>query len=191
MKQFLIRQAIYVPLVYFGFIFLAGFFANNYSHLQMHASMLGINDAAAAKALFQAGIVLTSISLFGLSVGLLLNYKKQFALFALFTFLFGVTFIFGAIFPITSPWHGFFAFGLFIMMVPFMFLYELQQLSSHKMLHRLSIAAGLLMFLYLWLMITGFDPAAYRGLTQRVFGLVVFGWYALVAWHLYRDVKTQ
>jgi hypothetical membrane protein len=184
MKRLLIKQALFLPLVYFGFIFLAGLFADNYSHLGQHASELGINTNKAASFLFKTGVILTSLSLFALSLGLRLMFGKRFTLFPILVFLFGVTFIFGALFPIGSPWHGLYGLGLFIMITPYVFLYELKDLSQNKTLHVLSIIAGLLMFLYLWSMVAGLDPMDFRGLTQRLFGVVVFGWFSLISFFL-------
>lgn len=188
MKRFLLTQAIFLPVIYFGMIILSGLFAVNYSHWGQHASELGINPNRTAVVLFQAGIVLTSLSLFGLALGLLLNFKKQFTLTAILTFAFGVTFIFGAIFPIGSPWHGFYGLGLFIMLLPFIFLYELKDLLPAKQIHPISIIAGFLMFFYLWSMVARLDPMDYRGLTQRLFGMVVFGWFSFIAYQLRKKI---
>lgn len=184
MKLLLVKQAIFLPIIYFGFIIIAGFFANDYTHLGQHASELGINSSKSAVILFKVGIWLTSISLFTLAVGLLLNFKKRFLLSSILIFAFGVTFIFGAVYPIGSPWHGFYGLGLFIMILPFVFLYELGGQLNNKAVHRISITAGLIMFFYLWTMIAGLDPINYRGLTQRLFGIVVFGWFSFISYHL-------
>ena len=184
MKRLLIKQAIFLPFIYFGFIVIAGLFANDYTHIGQHASELGINSSKTAVILFKTGIFLTSISLFALAIGLLLNFKNKFILSSILIFAFGVTFIFGAAFPIGSPWHGFYGLGLFIMIVPFVFLYELGGQLNNKAVHQISITAGLLMFFYLWSMIAGLDPIDYRGLTQRLFGIVVFGWFSFISYHL-------
>lgn len=184
MKQFLIKQAIFLPIIYFGSIIIAGLFANDYNHWGQHASELGINSSKSAVILFQIGIVLTSISLFLLAFGLLLNFKSRFSISSILVFAFGVTFIFGAIYPINSPWHGFYGLGLFIMILPFVFLYELNNLISNRTIHTISIIVGFLMFFYLWSMIARLDPINYRGLTQRLFGIVVFGWFSFISYRL-------
>lgn len=186
MKKLLIKQAIFLPVVYFGFIFLSGFFADDYSHFGQHASELGVNANKTAVLLFKLGIIATSISLFLLAIGMKLTFKNRFNLTAVLIFAFGVTFIFGAIYPIGSPWHGVFGVGLFIMMVPFVFLYELNRLIIERLFHTLTIVAGFIMFFYLWSIIARLDPVDYRGLTQRIFGLVVFGWFSYVAYKIYR-----
>ncbi|MFP4548916.1 MAG: DUF998 domain-containing protein, partial [Fidelibacterota bacterium] len=184
MKRLLIKQAVYLPIIYFGFILMAGFFAEDYSHLGQHASELGINANNVAINLFRIGIVATSFSLFLFSAGLVLTFKGQFSLFSFLIFLFGVTFIFGAIFPIGSPWHGLYGLGLFVMIIPFVFLYEQNNLIDEKFFHLISVLAGFLIFVYLWAMVARLDPVNYRGLTQRLFGIVVFGWLAYVAFRL-------
>ncbi len=191
MKNFLIKQALYLPIIYFGFIFIAGIPAEAYSHLGQHASELGINSIKSAVILFKTGIILTSLSLFLLAIGLWMSYRNKYLLTGILIFAFGVTFVFGAIYPIGSPWHGFYGFGLFIMILPFVFLYESRGLLHKKLFERLSVVAGLLMFLYLWSVIAGLDPVNYRGLTQRLFGVVVFGWFAMLSNYLSRTQKDQ
>lgn len=191
MKRLFIKQGIYIPLIYFGTIIIAGLFASDYSHLGQHASELGINSNTIAVIVFQAGIIATSISLFILAIGLRVNFRSRFYLTPVLVLIFGITFIFGAIFPIGSPWHGFYGLGLMVMIIPFVFLYELNGFIKSKVLHRISIIAGLLMFIYLWSMIAGLDPVNYRGLTQRIFGLVVFGWLSFISFHLSRLLKEN
>lgn len=189
MRHLLIKQAIFLPVIYFGFIIVAGLFADDYSHFGQHASELGINPSKIAVVLFKAGIIATSLSLFLLAIGLRLNFKNKFTLSSILIFAFGITFIFGAIYPIGSPWHGFYGIGLFIMILPFVFLYESGTLLKNKAVHRISIAAGFLMFFYLWSMIARLDPIDLRGLTQRIFGIVVFGWFSFISYHLLKMKK--
>lgn len=191
MKRLFIKQGIYLPLIYFGTIIIAGLFASDYSHLGQHASELGINVNTIAVIIFQAGIIATSISMFILAIGLRVNFMSRFYLTPILVLIFGITFIFGAIFPIGSPWHGAYGFGLMVMLIPFVFLYELNGIIKSKALHRISIIAGLLMFIYLWSMIAGLDPISYRGLSQRIFGLVVFGWFSYISFHLNRLLKES
>ena len=132
MKRLFIKQAVFLPLIYFGFIIIAGFFANDYSHLGQHASELGINSSSIAVILFKIGIMATSFSLFLLSIGLVLNFRNKFPLTATLILIFGITFIFGAIFSIGSPWHGLYGFGLIVILIPFVFLYELNNMIPNR-----------------------------------------------------------
>lgn len=191
MKKLLIRQATYLPFIYFGFIIIAGFFASDYSHWGQHASELGINSSQTAVFLFQAGIYLTSISLFALAIGLLINFQNKFILTSILIFVFGVTFVFGAIYPMGSPWHGAYGLGLFIMILPFVFLYELGEKATSKTIRWISITASFLMFIYLWSMVARIDPMNFRGLTQRLFAIVVFGWFSIMSYYLSKRVREQ
>ncbi len=191
MKRMFIRQAAFLPLIYFVPILIAGFFAHDYSHWGQHASELGINGNRSAVIFFQAGILLTSLSMFVMATGLILNFGRKFLLTASLIILFGVTFVSGAIVPIGSPWHGLYGLGMIVMILPFVFLYEKKELINKGALHYLTVAAGFLMFFYLWAMVARLDPVQLRGLTQRLFGIVVFGWLAFVAWHLDSVVKRK
>jgi hypothetical protein len=191
MKHFFIKQAVFLPLIYFIPILIAGFFAQDYSHWGQHASELGINSMHSAVVLFQTGILLTSLSMFVMATGLILNFGRKFILTASLVFLFAVTFVSGAIVPIGSPWHGLYGVGMIVMILPFVFLYEQKDLMNKRTIHFLTLAAGFLMFFYLWTMVARLDPVNLRGLTQRLFGIVVFGWLALVAWHLDSVLKRK
>jgi hypothetical protein len=186
MKRILIRQGIFLPLIYFMAVILAGFFAEDYHHWGRHASELALNANPAAVVIFNAGAALTGLSLILMGLGLIINYKRQFILTAALTVIFGITFLFGAIFAIGSPLHGLYGIGMCVMLAPFAFLYEQGNLFKKGAVHNLSLAAGLLMFLYLWSMVASLDPVHLRGLTQRLFAVVVFGWYAYISFKLYR-----
>lgn len=191
MTRMFIKQAVFLPVIYFVPILIAGFFAQDYSHWGQHASELGINGNQSAVVFFQTGILLTSLSMFVLATGLILNFGRKFCLTASLIYLFGVTFVSGAIVPIGSPWHGLYGVGMIVMILPFVFMIEKKDLINRRVLGFLSLLAGFLMFFYLWTMVARLDPASLRGLTQRLFGIVVFGWLALVAWHLDAVLKRK
>ncbi|WP_439183791.1 DUF998 domain-containing protein [Carboxylicivirga taeanensis] len=184
MKNLLIKQAIYVPILYFGTVIIASLFASNYSHIGQHASELAVNNEQTAVKIFTIGIFTTGLALIFYSLGLLLKFKRQFLLTALLIGIFGLTFLFGACYKIGSPWHGLYGIGLSIMLLPLAFLYELRDKNRTKATETLSILATVVIFLYFWAMIAGLDPMEKRGLTQRLFGIVVFGYIAFSAYTL-------
>jgi hypothetical protein len=106
MKNILIKQAIYLPILYFGTLIIASLFADEYSHIGQHASELAINSNKAAVNVFTIGIFLTGLSLVLYGLGLLLKFKKQLIITASLVCVFGITFLFGTFFKIGSPWHG-------------------------------------------------------------------------------------
>ena len=185
MSKFYFKQAIYLPLLYFGAVFLGGLFAIDYSHLSKHASELGINSNGAAVWIFNTGAILTGMSILLFAFGLKINFKNQFNITSILSCVFGITFIFGAVFPIGSPWHGIYGLGLCVMLLPVSFLYEQKDLIQNKYIKPVSILANLFIFIYLWLMVSRLDPINYRGLTQRLFGIVVFGWLSYISFQLY------
>ncbi len=86
------------------------------------------------------------------------------------------------VFVMGSPLHGLYGLGFFMVLVPAFFATEVAPANST--LRSLSMFAALTIMLYLWLMISGFDPQAFRGLTQRVATLLIFGWYAAASYLL-------
>ena len=178
MNNFLIKQGTYLPAIYFGMIIFAGFFAVDYSHLGQHASELAINENPAAVAIFEIGAFITGISAILYGFGLLLKFKRTFTISALLIIVFGITFLFGALFKIGSPWHGLYGVGLSIMMLPFAFLYEAGKENLTQTTKMIAGLTAFFIFLYFWAMIAGLDPMEYRGLTQRIFGCFVFGFLA-------------
>lgn len=187
MKNLLIRQAVYLPLLYFGTVIVAALFASEYSHIGQHASELAINANPIAVALFTIGILFTGLSAILLGIGILLKFNRQFSITSFLIIVFGITFIFGACYKIGSPWHGLYGIGLSVMLLPFAFLYELGREKVNKRIEYLSIVTALFIFLYFWAMVARLDPIEHRGLTQRLFGLFVFGFISYSAYLLHNQ----
>jgi hypothetical protein len=184
MKNSFIKQAIYLPVLYFGTVIIASLFALDYSHVGQHASELAINNNRVAVELFNIGIFITGISIILYGLGLVLKFKRQLSVTSFLIIVFGVTFIFGALFKIGSPWHGLYGIGLSILLLPFAFLFELGKENLNKMTRSVSIITAFAIFLYFWAMIARLDPVAQRGLTQRIFGIFVFGFLSYTAYFL-------
>ncbi|MGQ1891047.1 DUF998 domain-containing protein [Thermophagus sp. OGC60D27] len=182
MKDFFLKQGIYLPILYFGTVIIAGLFASDYTHIGQHASELAINENQTAGSIFNIGIFLTGISAIFYGIGLILKFKSQFTITSVLTIIFGITFLFGAIYKIGSPWHGLYGIGLSIMMLPFAFLYEMKDFDISRMTKIISILSALTIFLYFWAMVARLDPMEQRGLTQRIFGVFVFGFISYSAY---------
>jgi hypothetical protein len=184
LKNLLIKQAIYIPILYFGTVIIASLFALDYSHIGQHASELAINKNNTAVNVFNTGIFITGISIVCLAIGLLLKFGRQLPITSFLIFVFGVTFLFGALYKIGSPWHGLYGIGLSIMLLPFAFLYEIGKKNISRVTEMVSIITALFIFLYFWAMIARLDPIELRGLTQRIFGVFVFGFISYSAYIL-------
>lgn len=48
--------------------------------------------------------------------------------------------------------------------------------NTDRLTKVISVGVTFILFIYFWGMITRFDPMEQRGLTQRIFGVVVFGY---------------
>jgi len=182
MKDFFLKQGKYLPLLYFGTVIIAGLFASNYTHIGQHASELAINENQTAGNVFNIGIFLTGLSAIFYGIGLILKFKSQFTITSILTIVFGITFLFGAIYKIGSPWHGLYGIGLSIMMLPFAFLYEMKDFDINRKTKIISIVSAFVIFFYFWAMVARLDPMEQRGLTQRIFGVFVFGFISYSAY---------
>ena len=91
--------------------------------------------------------------------------------------VFGVSIMSNGIFVVGSSLHGLHAVGLSVILIPAFFAAEYPKGSGVIAPDRLSLAASVLILIYMWLLMTGLDPAAARGLTQRLAILPMFGWF--------------
>ncbi len=83
-----------------------------------------------------------------------------------------------------NPMHGFYGMGLSLMILPFVVCYELKTILLEQKFYTVTLLCGLIIFVYLWSMLVGLDPSAYRGLTQRLASVVIFGWLSYVAYQV-------
>lgn len=165
---------------------LIAFFLPGYSSISQHISEVALLDHPVA--LIQRGAALVtgiSIALFG--IGLFLAKGSKYT--AIAAFVFGVSMISNGVFVMGSPLHGLYGLGFFMVLVPAFFAAEVA--PTHGSLRNLSMFVALVIMFYLWLMLSGFDPLAFRGLTQRTATLIIFGWYAVVGYSLVRGNSSS
>jgi hypothetical protein len=70
------------------------------------------------------------------------------------------------------------------MILPFVACYELKNEIINQKFFTISLISGAVIFIYLWSMLVGLDPSNYKGLTQRIASLFIFGWIAYLAFEL-------
>lgn len=92
--------------------------------------------------------------------------------------LLGAGMLANGIFPTGNPLHGLYGLAVFSVLVPVFYASEAPVTPAVR---QLSFAASFLALLYMWGMLTGLEPEAFRGVTQRVFSLIAFGWFILPA----------
>lgn len=183
MPSFTLRHLSFVPLLAMGVLALAGLLVPGYSTLSQHMSELGLLHGwprwveRSAAVISGAAILVFSLAL--------LAHGSRFACSALTSLLFAACMISNGVFTMGNPLHGLYGIGMFSVLTPLLFISEYGPAGS-AWLRVASRAVSLIGVLYLWMMVCGFDPAAYRGLTQRLAALPAFAWYALAAIELRR-----
>lgn len=183
-RNLAIQQAVYVPLGAMLALIAFAFTVPGYHPLSQHLSELGLMPGLPAKAV-QVGAVVSGSAIIVFSLALLAQ-SRRFALTVLTSTLFGVSMVSNGVFTTGSPLHGLYGIGIFSILTPLLFLAELGPAASTRMAW-IARAISLLGMAYLWLMLSGFDPEPYRGLTQRIALLPAFGWYTFAALELRRS----
>lgn len=190
MKSLFLKQAIYLPIFYFGTVIFAGFFAIEYSHIGQQVSELALNKNSTTRAILSLGIFITGVSMILMCMGIVWRFRSQYLITSTLILVFGITFLFGAIFPIGSPWHSVYGLGFCVVLLPFAFLAESDTESVDRFTKTLSVFASVVLLIYFWSLLAELHPWDYRGLAQRVFGVAVFGFMSRVAYVLCYDNKT-
>jgi hypothetical protein len=180
----LLRQARYLPLAAMLVPVAASWFVPGYSSVSRHMSELEMLGGPVSAITRVAAIVSgASILLFGLG---LLGYSRRYAFTALTAAVFGLSMVSNGVFVMGSPLHGLFGVGLVAVLGPAYFVAESHGIGLPPRARAWLLAASLLTLGYMWLMFSGLDPSPYRGLTQRLAVLVMFGWYSLASVELLR-----
>ncbi|MEM7701491.1 MAG: DUF998 domain-containing protein [Pseudomonadota bacterium] len=93
--------------------------------------------------------------------------------------LFGAAMVSNGLIPTGTPWHGLYGMAVFSILVP---AFVAAEFPVTPALRQLSLATAFLALIYMWAMlVVGIDPPEYRGLTQRAFSAVAFGWFLPIA----------
>lgn len=155
-------------------MFLA-FFLPDYSSVSQHMSELELLDHPIA-IITRIAVVVSGVSIVVFALGAVLSAPQQFGFTALTALLAGAATISNGVFPMGNPLHGLYALALFMVLVPACFAAEL---GHSKKIVNVSLAAAVLTMFYFWLQFSGFDPHGFRGLTQRLAIIVMYGWFAV------------
>ncbi|MGY0393115.1 DUF998 domain-containing protein [Bizionia sp. KMM 8389] len=181
--KYLIKQAVIIPILFFVPVFIAGFLTENYNLIEQHASEITLTNSDTAKSVINSGAILTGLSCILLAIGIIINFKK-FLMTSILLIIFGISMVSNGLYPMGTIMHGFYGFGMSLMILPFIACYELKNENIKKVFFKISLICGFVIFIYLWSMLVGLDPANFRGLTQRIASLFIFGWIAYLAFEL-------
>ena len=180
MKYF-IQQARLIPFLFFIPVLIAGGLVEGYSIISQHGSEITLTENHSAIALVNTGAISSGLSCILLAIGLFYFFGKRHLFSGILLLLFGTSMISNGLVAMGSPMHGIYGMGLSFMILPFVAMYELKGTSVDRRFFSLTILAGCILFVYFWALLVGLDPAEYRGLTQRIASVFIFGWVAFYA----------
>lgn len=188
--KYLIKQATLLPLLFFIPIFIAGSLVSGYDSIKQHASEITLTDFDTAKTFVNIGAILSGLSCIIMAIGIILNFKK-FYISSILLMIFGISMVSNGIYPMGTAMHGFYGIGLTIMILPFIACYELKTENIEKLFFKISLISGFITFVYFWSMLSGLDPFNYKGLTQRIASVFLFGWIAYFAFELNKTLPNN
>jgi hypothetical protein len=174
----LIKLGTVVPLAAMLIPVAIAFTLPGYSSIEQHISAVALLDHPIA-AIQRAAAIANGVAVLAFGVGLVLAAPRRFWFTALATTAVAAAMISNGVVVMGSPLHGLYGLGLFMALVPALFAAELPPEWRARRLARLSMACAVFNLVYLWLLFSGLDPAAVRGLTQRIAIVVTWGWYAV------------
>lgn len=160
-----------------------------YDSIAQHISEVALLDHPLAWVQrIAAAVTGVSILLFGL--GALLWTPRRLGFTAFAAWAFGASMLSNGVFVMGSPLHGLYGLGLFMVLVPACFAAELPD-NGNRAVKTWSLLVSTFSMIYMWLMLSGFDPPGFRGITQRVATLVIFGWYSMAGYWLIVRAKPN
>lgn len=188
--KYLLKQATFLPILFFIPVFVAGFLVPDYNLIRQHASEITITEFENAKLIINSGAILTGLSCILFAIGIMVNYKKYYFT-SILLIIFGISMLSNGIYPMGTIMHGLYGIGLTLIITPFVACYELKNDISNKLFFTISLISGSVIFIYFWSMLIGLDPADYRGLTQRMASVFIFGWIAYFAYELNKMIPDK
>lgn len=180
-------KAGYLPfLTWLPIATIAGFFAADYSPIASHVSVMTLEDGT-AHLLANIAAISTGIALILFGFGVWKFSRRLFAAGALCWIVFGISMIANGIWPMGGPMHGLYIIGIFNILAPALTLLDIENETLRKKLHGLTVFVSLASMFYLWMLLNGFDPDGYTGMTQRIFASVGYFWPCAFAYSFFKD----
>lgn len=181
-----------LPLPWFLFwLTIGGFFAPEYNSISQHGSELfsvgGLPTLCLRFAAIGSGL---AFILFGIGIWRITTSGR--GLGAIAWVIFGLAMVSNGIWPMGSPMHGLYGVGFVTLIAQAMSHLDLSDRLTRPWHYLLTAAVSAMGILYLWLNLTGFDPEAYRGATQRLFSSINSLWpFAISLWLVYREKELK
>jgi hypothetical protein len=118
------------------------------------------------------------------AVGLWRISGKVIAFGALAWILFGLSMASNGIWIMGNPMHGVYGLGLIVMVAPALSMIEVRGIADDDRTYWITGCICFIGVFYFWLNVLGYDPAHYRGLTQRVYASLTLLWPFWAAYRL-------
>ena len=190
MRKALLLQAAYLPVFIMAALVAWAFFVPHYHSVSQHLSELQLLSHPIATATRFAPIVVgLSIMLFGIAV--LVQDSPRMPFTGVTAMIFGAANASNGLFVAGDPRHGLFGLAMFFIIVPACYAAELARREDKRFAINLSLATAVCLLTYVWLQFSGLDPHGYRGVTQRIAVLVIFGWYTFAALNLLKGHRSK
>lgn len=148
-----------------------------YSSISQHMSELELLNGPVSIAT-RTGSLISGLSIVMFGIALLSERSRRMPFTAGTALTFGVSMVSNGVFTMGSPLHGLYAIGLASVLTPALFAAEFPRNSNTAGVDKLSLTASVLNLVYMWALITGVEPVATHGLTQRLACIPLFGWYS-------------
>jgi hypothetical protein len=157
-----------------------GFFVPGFNPYAQPISAVGLEAPAFAYTHRGADIIIgLSMCLFGL--GLFLWSSRKTLVSLVLIVLLGASFISAGIWTMQSRLHLLYNLSIVVILVPVVAALELKPLISSRQFEAISIIASLVHVLMFWCILAGFIPSEIDGLVQRLWTVVVMGWFGIAA----------
>jgi hypothetical protein len=186
----LLRLGTVVPLAAMLIPVVIAFTLPGYSSIEQHISAVALLDHPIA-AIQRAAAIANGVAVLAFGVGLVLAAPRTFRFTALAATAVAASMISNGVVVMGSPLHGLYGLGLFMALVPALFAAELPSEWRTRRLAHLSMACAVFNLVYLWLLFSDLDPAAVRGLTQRIAIVITWGWYAVAGSAVLRQLAVR
>jgi hypothetical protein len=169
---------------------LGGWLLPPYSAISQHGSELLSAGGAPALCLRIAAIG-SGLAFVLFAIGVWRCASAAFSLGAVAWSLFGLSMVSNGLWPMGDPMHGLYGVGMAALIAPAMSHIDLSAWLKQRWHYPLTAAVSALGILYLWLNLTGSDPQAYRGATQRLFSSINSLWPFAVSLSLLRGARSS
>ncbi|MEM1052452.1 MAG: DUF998 domain-containing protein [Pseudomonadota bacterium] len=184
----LLISAGYLPLpAWLILVTVAGLITPGYSPIVSHASVMTLEEGASLWITNSAALI-SGVALIAFGLGVWSASQRMVSGGGLCWTVFGISMVANGIWPMGTPMHGLYAIGIINILGPALTVLETRDEALRQRLIGFTVFCSLAGVFYLWIILTGLDPEAYSGLTQRIFGSINFLWPLVFA---YRALWTD